>query len=261
MAAGRPRHIATEQQTFEEVLSLVPRKQRHAAALMARLKNAVEIAGDAIILEIGAASGGLLLPLGELGYRCIGVEPTPTARANARRLAQHLAVPITIVAGVAESLPFKDGQFDVVLADTVIEHVLDVERAFSEACRVLRAGGVFWFYTASSLCPYQYEIRRFPLFPWYPDRLKRRIMEWTKVHRPELVGHTTTPAINWFTPWKARRLLREAGFREVYDRWDIRARVHPKDVKARVARLVCSMTITRAVADVFVPDCSYAAIK
>ena len=55
-----------------------------------------------------------------------------------------------------------------------------------------------------------------------PDRLKRSIMIWARDHAPELVGHTRTPAVNWFTRGKARRELTSAGFVEVWDRWDLR---------------------------------------
>jgi ubiquinone/menaquinone biosynthesis C-methylase UbiE len=40
-----------------------------------------------------------------------------------------------------ESLPFGDGEFDLVLCSQVIEHVLDADLAIAELARVLRPGG------------------------------------------------------------------------------------------------------------------------
>jgi len=48
---------------------------------------------------------------------------------------------IEVVEGVAEALPFQDGSFDFVLMVTVICFLNDVEKALSEACRVLKPGG------------------------------------------------------------------------------------------------------------------------
>jgi len=172
-----------------------------------------------------------------------------------------VGVDITVLDGIAENLPFESEQFDIVHASSVIEHVLDAEAAFKEAYRVLKAGGVFWFSSASSMCPCQDEIRGFPCFGWYPDRLKRRIMEWAKTKRPHLVGHTETPAINWFTPWKARRMLRKAGFRAVYDRWDLRLPAEGGKAYRLALRFVRLCAVTKIFADIVIPSCSYAAIK
>jgi hypothetical protein len=144
---------------------------------------------------------------------------------------------------------------------SVIEHVLDVEGAFAEASRVLRPGGVFWFYTASSMCPRQQEIRGFPLFGWYPDRLKRRIMAWAKENRPSLVGNTQTPAINWFTPRKARRMLRVAGFSRVYDQWDIPRLPEDSAMKRSVIAFIASTPLTKFVGNLLRPGCIYLAVK
>jgi SAM-dependent methyltransferase len=46
------------------------------------------------------------------------------------------------VTGHAESLPFIDRQFDIVLSDDVLEHVSDPERALMECWRVLRSPGI-----------------------------------------------------------------------------------------------------------------------
>lgn len=47
--------------------------------------------------------------------------------------------------GTAESLPFGDNFFDLVVAWDVMEHVPDDRKAFSEVSRVLKPGGYFLF--------------------------------------------------------------------------------------------------------------------
>lgn len=61
--------------------------------------------------------------------------------------AKHVAEPKTLATAFArvdaETLPFADGAFDVVIMSEVIEHLLRPERAVWEISRVLKPGGVF----------------------------------------------------------------------------------------------------------------------
>jgi 2-polyprenyl-6-hydroxyphenyl methylase/3-demethylubiquinone-9 3-methyltransferase len=50
----------------------------------------------------------------------------------------------TGVLSCAESLPFQDATFDVVICFDVLEHLLDPESAVTEACRVLKDGCYFF---------------------------------------------------------------------------------------------------------------------
>lgn len=49
--------------------------------------------------------------------------------------------PVSVTRGSAESLPFRDAAFDVVVAVQVFEYLPDAERAVGELARVLRPGG------------------------------------------------------------------------------------------------------------------------
>jgi hypothetical protein len=86
-------------------------------------------------------------------------------------------------------------------------------------------------------------------------------MDWAKRSRPELIAHTSQPAYHWFTPWKARRLLREAGFTRVLDRWDLRLPDEGGRRYRAALAVIRSSAVTKTIADVIVPTCSYAAIK
>lgn len=257
----RQQHIATEQRSFEDVIASLPGQKSSAEAVFARVLRVGVMPRDARILDIGASAGGFLVACQEFGYHADGIEPWDEAREMSKRLAEHVGSPIRIEPGVAESIPFPDSSFDVVHASSVIEHVLDVEKAFSEIQRVLKPGGAFWFNAASAMCPRQPEIRKFPLFGWYPNWVKLRIMNWVKDAKPHLVGHTRTPAIHWFTPRKARRLLREAGFSKVYDRWDIRGEDEGGNLYKLALGIIRSSRLTKNVADVLVAGCSYLAVK
>ena len=252
---------ATETRSLEQARAALDSAVAHSRTVLARVDRVAPLPQRASILEIGSAQGLFLIACARMGHDAIGVEPWDQAREVAARLAQEEGVSISLRDGVAEQIPAGDEECDVIFANSVLEHADDAQAVFREVYRVLRPGGAFWFSSASSLCPRQREIRGFPLFGWYPNRLKLHIMAWAKDHRPELVGHTEHPAINWFTPWKARRMLREAGFRKIHDRWDLRLPTEGGRLARLALRVGRSCRLTKLAGDIVSQGCSYAAVK
>lgn len=252
---------AAESADVSDAIARLPVLRDRVKVLSRRLQPAAPLPPGARVLDIGAAQGALLAAFNEAGYEAVGVEPWEPAIEASRDLAQQLDVEITIVPGQAEALPFDDESFDFVHAMSVLEHVVDPLVCFREARRVLRPGGAFYFYTTSALCPVQNEIRGFPLFPWYPPPLQRRIMWWAAERRPRLVGYTATPAVHWFTPWRARADLSRAGFTRVLDRWDLRGEDELQGWRKRALLTARGSRLARYAGDVFVPDSAYLAIR
>lgn len=253
--------IATEELTFAEVANRLDNTMKFASTLAARLDSIPRPNRGRRLLEIGAAAGGLTIAFGELGYSAVGVEPHDAALANAQKLAESLKVPCPVVRGCAESLPFPAGSFDVVIANSVLEHVTDLEACFREVARVLAPGGVFWFETASTMCARQGEIRAFPLFGWYPNWLKIGVMNWALKHRPDLIGHTQKPAIHWFNDRLAREYFHAVGFGAMWDRWDLRSPNQGGQLHAFAIRTIRRFRAVRILANTVVPCCAYAAVK
>lgn len=98
-------------------------------------------------LEIGSGTGYFTLNLMRAGIieqaTCTDISPgmLSTLSANAKRLGLE----VKTVAADAESLPFEDQSFDLVLGHAVLHHIPDLERAFSEFARVLAPGGTLLF--------------------------------------------------------------------------------------------------------------------
>jgi SAM-dependent methyltransferase len=94
-------------------------------------------------LEIGAGTGYFSLNLLQAGAvreaTCTDISPgmLTTLAANALRLG----LSVHTARADAESLPFADQSFDLVLGHAVLHHLPDLNRAFEEFHRVLRPGG------------------------------------------------------------------------------------------------------------------------
>src|ERR1700754_2308735 len=94
-------------------------------------------------LEIGAGTGYFSLNMLQAGVvseaTCTDISPgmVATLARNARRLGLE----VKTARADAESLPFADESFDLVLGHAVLHHLPNLRRAFSEFHRVLRPGG------------------------------------------------------------------------------------------------------------------------
>jgi SAM-dependent methyltransferase len=252
---------ATADRSLEQALSRLAEVEAHARRILPRLRAIVPLAEPADVLDIGAAQGLFCQAVARMGHRAVGVEPSANARATAEQIARRLGAPVDLRAGWAEALPLPDASFDLVHANSVWEHVDDPQTCTSEAWRVLRPGGVFWVGSTNAWCPRQSEISGFPMFSWYPDRLKKRIMCWARDRRPRLVGHSARPAMHWFTPPGARRMLRRAGFSRVYDRWDLRLPGEGGPLAQKALRLIRASRLARTAAWVLNEGLAFAAVK
>lgn len=95
-------------------------------------------------LEIGAGHGIASAALARAGWQVTALEPDPSDLVGAgaiRRLAEQGGLDIRVVEGFAESLPFADGEFDLVLARQVLHHARDLPQLCREIARVVRPGG------------------------------------------------------------------------------------------------------------------------
>jgi ubiquinone/menaquinone biosynthesis C-methylase UbiE len=94
-------------------------------------------------LEVGAGTGYFTLNLMQAGVvreaTCTDISPgmVSTLAGNARRLG----LAVRAARAEAESLPFPDRSFDLLLGHAVLHHLPDLERSFAEFRRVLRPGG------------------------------------------------------------------------------------------------------------------------
>jgi ubiquinone/menaquinone biosynthesis C-methylase UbiE len=89
------------------------------------------------ILDLGCGTGLASAPLIENGYHVTGVDPSEPMLAIAKRNLPSG----TWQSGSAESLPFKDRSFDVVVSGQAF-HRMEPETAMAEVRRVLRPGGI-----------------------------------------------------------------------------------------------------------------------
>ena len=112
----------------------------------------VHVAGDdgwpyPKALELGSGTGFFLLNLRQAGVLDEGhvTDISPGMVEVAQRNARGLGFEVQGRVADAESLPYDDDEFDLVIGHAVLHHIPDVELAMREVLRVLKPGGRFVF--------------------------------------------------------------------------------------------------------------------
>jgi SAM-dependent methyltransferase len=87
-------------------------------------------------LDHGCASGATMLSWRDNGWLPVGIDPhRPSVELGKERFGLDIQV------APGEKLPFREGEFDLVLSLGSLEHVYDLDKAMNELRRVLRRGG------------------------------------------------------------------------------------------------------------------------
>jgi ubiquinone/menaquinone biosynthesis C-methylase UbiE len=97
------------------------------------------------VLELGAGNGINFAHYPRTVDEVVAIEPEPYLRAQALQAAARAPLPVQVIDGVADALPFDDASFDAAVCSLVLCSVPDQHVALAELRRVVRAGGELRF--------------------------------------------------------------------------------------------------------------------
>jgi len=121
--------------------------QRYSEApldLDAECAAVLGLSGEEALLDVGCGPGVFLRYLRGRGHRgrLGGLDQSAAMVAEAARAAQGAGAVIEWFTGLADALPFADGEFAVLSARHMLYHVPDIPAALGEFARVVGPGGV-----------------------------------------------------------------------------------------------------------------------
>ena len=163
------------------------------------------------VLDVGCGDAGALIAFAEQGARCAGIECFDTSLERGSLRAADHGVTVDLRKGVAESIPYPDSSFDLVMLDNVLEHVNDRPLTLREVRRVLKPGGLLYMVTPKPFSLYSlwndphYDLAGLVLLP-------RRMQIWY-FEKVRGGGEGTYDVGVIPTRRAVRKLLAEAGFR------------------------------------------------
>jgi ubiquinone/menaquinone biosynthesis C-methylase UbiE len=166
------------------------------------------------------------------GHEVIGVEPVKSFVETAR---QYLGDSATVLQGSAEAIPLPDGSQDIVVFESVLEHVESVAKSLEEIYRVLAPGGVLYMTTTSR---YRFSLRgrtgeyNVPFYNWFPRLVKEGYILEHLHYRPNLANYSQRPAVHWFSFADLCSRGRDAGFARFYSHLDLMRHTDPRIAKS-----------------------------
>lgn len=137
------------------------------------------------ILDVGCGVGAYMRRFRAFSDAVYGIDVAP---ARVRKGAEELP---NLLLASSDRLPFRDGFFDLVFLNEVIEHVRDDRATMVELARVLRPGGHAIFYAPNRFYPFEthgvylgsrYQFGNIPLVNYLPSPLRNRLVPHARAY-------------------------------------------------------------------------------
>ncbi len=202
-------------------LSCFPEPAETAAQVQG-LKQLLDLHTDQLVADICCGHGRHLLPLAEAGYRLVGLDASAMMLRVASRLAAASRIPVSLVRGLAQALPFADQAFDVALNLFNSLGYMDDEQnraVLAEISRCLKPGGKLLLDTRNKkfqilYAPYRQSVsladgRPALLHCSYDEDGSRLDSVWSNPQNPAETYHTAS--IRLYSPEQIEAMLADAG--------------------------------------------------
>jgi ubiquinone/menaquinone biosynthesis C-methylase UbiE len=220
MSEGYPGLSEPALTTYRAALAGRPEERPRVEMIVACLDRLIDMHGARKILVVGCGpQPDVMRVLGEMGYTVLGVDPVPEVLEAARA---YLGQEGSVLEGSAESLPNESESQDVVVLESVLEHVDSVGASLAEAHRVLAPRGVAYIITTNRQRlgnNMEFNVRFFQMLP---EVVKESYVFRHLHYEPSLANYAERPAVHWFTYAELCRLGREAGFFQFYSHLDLK---------------------------------------
>jgi 2-polyprenyl-3-methyl-5-hydroxy-6-metoxy-1,4-benzoquinol methylase len=205
-----------------------------------RFAKLVPIGPATRLLEVGPGTGWMLIHAAQRGLTCTGIELNPELAAFGRTRAAEHGVDVEILVGDVQDHELTAESFDVIVANSVLEHVRDDRDTLERIHRALRPGGLFYFNSTNKFALRSGEYPPMRLYGWLPYGARRRI----RVAR-QGAGIVNSAGIDFhqFTHPGLRRMLRDVGFARVTSIYEL---LDVEDLNDRSAARVMAMRALKA---------------
>ena len=236
-------HPDLERLAFEKYMALLdeeePASRSSVETLLKWLDRLVDLNEYKNVLVLGCGPRPLeVKALLQRNYNAVGVEPVSSFVRSAEK---YLGSPGRVLEGSAEEIPLPSDSQDLVICESVLEHVDSPTKSLDEIFRVLGPGGVVFIETSNRYrislkgANGEYNVR---FFNWLPDTVKESFVFHHLHYDPSLANYSLRPAVHWYSYADLCRLGRQAGFYQFYSVLDLLDTSDPLVSKSKVRKFL-----------------------
>lgn len=166
------------------------------------------------VLDVGSGSGGISIALSKFGAKVTGIEIEEELVAIAREEAKTEGSSAEFILYEGTVMPFPNDSFDAAISVSVIEHVDDPVKYFSEILRVLKSDGVLYL-----AFPNRLYLEETHTGLWGLSYLPRPIAQWylRLMHARPLEDH----GLHFYSYWAMKKIISASHTER--KRWSIRS--------------------------------------
>lgn len=116
---------------------------RFAWEVTEELKPFINIENNSYVLEIGSGAAGIITYI--KSDNRFAIDPLENFYSSIPKYVSIRDKKLNYNNNMAESLPFKDEYFDLIIIDNVLDHCDNPDKVLSEMNRTLKPGGIIFF--------------------------------------------------------------------------------------------------------------------
>lgn len=134
------------------------------------------------ILDVGCGNGLASVAFAKLGQEVTAIDPDDSLRVGCGAIKEYCSLPIKIVRGLSENLPFPDQHFDIVYGRQVLHHFLSLSDGLKEMSRVLKVGGKMLIcreHVVDDESSLQYFLKHHPLHRYHGGEMAYSLSTYT----------------------------------------------------------------------------------
>jgi 2-polyprenyl-3-methyl-5-hydroxy-6-metoxy-1,4-benzoquinol methylase len=244
---------------LQEKQITIEHSKENFTSMMKEIKRFKEINQSTLMLEIGVGSGWFQILCAMEGVACRGLEISQQLIDYAQEYSKQYGVELYMDLGDIEESDIGTSKYDIIIADSVFEHVKNWQKGLKRIFAALRPGGLLYFVSTNKFSFKSGEYN-FPLYGWLPDNWRYRlrvarqgenIMEWgIDFHQ--------------FTHFQLRQFFSKSGFSRVFDLIDVLDPDnlnHPTPQKRLFLKTVKKFRLLKHLALLFAPGTHFICIK
>jgi SAM-dependent methyltransferase len=186
------------------------------------------------MLEVGTGMGWVPSLAKQRGLRLRGLEISPVLAEAAREYGRKHGVEPDIIVGNMETYDLGENSYDVIIANSVFEHVELWEVGLQRLYRALKPGGVLFFESTNKFSVTSGEYPPMPFYGVLPDAIRYRFR--MLIHGRDIMKNGID--FHQFSYPLLRAAFRKVGFSRFYDRVEL---VNPAEVSSPLRRKVLEM--------------------